>query len=96
MSSSKVVLVDCSYLHTMYRQSGTRVQFLMTYVTLKMLCFLVLNENLLIIKFPVAVPKTNVKETVQHLKCVVCEYAAFRSVLADSGQVRPKGRHLRY
>ena len=48
------LLVD---LHAVDGQAGARVQLFVTNVTLEMFCFLVLNQNLLIVKFSVAIPE---------------------------------------
>lgn len=44
------------YLHTMYSQARSCVQFLMTYVAFEMFCFLVLYKDLLIIKISITIP----------------------------------------
>lgn len=44
------------YLHAVYTKPWSRVQFLVTDVAFKMLCFLMLNENLLIFKLTIAIP----------------------------------------
>jgi hypothetical protein len=46
------------HLHAMYRQARPRVQFLMAYVAFKMLSFLMLDEDLLVFKLAIAVPKS--------------------------------------
>lgn len=51
--------VCISYLHAVYGQAGSRVQLLVTYVTLEMFGFLMLYENLLIVEVSVAVPLCN-------------------------------------
>ena len=48
------LLVD---LHAVYRESRSSVQFLVTDVTLEVLGFLMLNQNLLIIKLSVTIPR---------------------------------------
>ena len=44
------------HLHAVDRQSGASVQLLVTYVTLEVFGFLVLDQNLLVVKFPVTIP----------------------------------------
>ena len=48
------LLVD---LHAVDREAGARVELLVTNVTLEVFCFLMLNQNLFIIKLPVAIPE---------------------------------------
>ena len=48
------LLVD---LHAVYRESRSSVQFLVTDVTLEVLGFLMLNQNLLIIELSVTIPR---------------------------------------
>lgn len=48
-----------SYLHAVYGQARSCVQLFVTYVTFEMFCFLMLDENLLVIKVSVAVPLCN-------------------------------------
>lgn len=45
-----------TYLHAMDSQTRTSVQLLVANVALKMLCLLMLNEDLFIVKVPVTVP----------------------------------------
>ena len=59
---SESININAFYLHTVDRKSRTCVEFLMANVTFEMLRFLVLNEYLLFIEFPVAVPEELVKE----------------------------------
>ena len=47
---------ETTHLHAMNRQAWSGVQFLMANMTLKMFCFLVLDQNLFVIKFSIAVP----------------------------------------
>ena len=48
------LLVD---LHAVDGEAGAGVELLVTNVTLEVFCFLMLNQNLLIIKLPVTIPK---------------------------------------
>lgn len=45
-----------SYLHTVDRQPRSCVKFLVTDVTFEMFRFLMLNQNLFLVKFSVAIP----------------------------------------
>ena len=57
--------VNCLFmhLHTMYRETRTSIQFFMANMTLKMLGFLVLNQDFLIIKLTIAIPKKESQTT---------------------------------
>lgn len=48
------------HLHAVDRQSGPRVQLFVTYVTLEVLRFLVLDQDLLVVKLPVTVPEDDI------------------------------------
>ena len=48
------LLVD---LHAVDGQARTRVKLLVTNVTFKVFCFLVLNQNFLVIEFSVTIPE---------------------------------------
>ena len=52
-------------LHAVDGEAGPRVQFLVTNVTFEMLRLLMLDQNLFVVEFPIAVPKR--KQSVQTL-----------------------------
>ena len=57
------LLVD---LHAVYGQPGARVQFLVTNMTFEVFGFLMLNQNFLIIKLTVAVPRIRISSDIDN------------------------------
>ena len=57
------LLVD---LHAVYGQPGARVQFLVTNMTFEVFGFLMLNQNFLIIKLTVAVPRIQISSDIDN------------------------------
>ncbi len=49
-------------LHAMYSQARSRIQLLVTGRAFEVFCFLMLNKNLVVIEFPVAIPKLKLTE----------------------------------
>ena len=45
-------------LHAVYTEAGPCVKFLVTDVALEVLRFLMLDQNLLVVKLPIAVPES--------------------------------------
>lgn len=52
----QVKTIPAAHLHAVYGQSGAGEQLFVANVTFEMLGLLMLNENLLVVKFTIAVP----------------------------------------
>ena len=56
-----------TYLHAMDCQTRSCVQLLVAYMTLEMLCLLMLYENLFIVKFSVTILESQLRKNVQNV-----------------------------